>query len=201
MLACDLETPVSLASVFEPGDLKDTGIEYDSHITLLYAGNKFIDHKTDLKWKLFDPIREYLQKQEENEDGPQVPVLEYFDLSNFENKSGYVILKMKENSDIYKILQDLNKGLSEEYGIVSEYGKYTPHLTLAELEPGLTSKYMESETLKLILQASTVHFEDLIISYSEEGKEGYDIHNLTTTFAVDRFFRIRELMREGNEIE
>ena len=37
MLAASLNTPVSLGAIFEANDLKDTGIEYDSHITVLYA--------------------------------------------------------------------------------------------------------------------------------------------------------------------
>ena len=35
MLAVNLDTPVSLGCIFDEEDLKDTGIELDSHITLL----------------------------------------------------------------------------------------------------------------------------------------------------------------------
>ena len=40
MLAANLSTPVLLNCVFDSGDLKDTGIQYDSHVTLLYARDK-----------------------------------------------------------------------------------------------------------------------------------------------------------------
>ena len=43
MLACNLLTPISLGSIFLDDDLKDTGIELDSHITILYAQDKIID--------------------------------------------------------------------------------------------------------------------------------------------------------------
>ena len=37
MLAIGLYTPVELGSIFDSADYKGTGLELDSHITLLYA--------------------------------------------------------------------------------------------------------------------------------------------------------------------
>ena len=45
MLAVNLDCPISLKALFDEADLKDTGVELDSHITLLYAQGKEIDRK------------------------------------------------------------------------------------------------------------------------------------------------------------
>ena len=49
MLACNLLTPISLGSIFLDDDLQDTGIELDSHITILYAPGKLINKAEILK--------------------------------------------------------------------------------------------------------------------------------------------------------
>ncbi len=206
MLAANLETPVSLTAVFDSEDLKDTGIEFDSHITILYARDKFLekmellDNIMDVGSKATrDDILTYISKQRDFAEYA-VPVLDLFELGNFENDSGYVVLKLKKDNEWFPILSTLNKGLMEKYGITSDFPNYTPHLTLAELEPGTTEKYINSETLKLILRGSLVHFEDFIVSY-DTGDKVYKVHNLTTNHAVDRFFRIRELRNEAMESE
>lgn len=207
MLAANLETPVSLATVFDAEDLKDTGIEFDSHITILYARNKYLEKRellknvislceTQSKPNLFDRLKDDSDAEEFS-----VPVFDLFELGSFENDSGYVVLKLKKEGDLFEKLEILNKGLMKIYGITSDFPSYTPHLTLAELEPGRTEKYMNSETLQLILKGSMVHLEDFIVSYDKEGEDGFDVHNLTTHCAVERFFRIRELKRDYEELQ
>ena len=208
MLAANLSTPISLDAIFDPSDLKDTGIEYDSHITLLYARDKFLE-KEDILKRANSVIREdmpdfeyaslsdYLNYQKKFDDFV-IPVYDIFDLSSFENDSGYVILKLKDNNIWYEITSKINKRLGKEYSVTSDFNTYTPHLTLAEVEPGMTKKYLENEKLKLVLRDSVVHFEDLIISY-DEGDKDYKKFNITSFCAVDRFFRERELVKEGSQ--
>ena len=100
---------------------------------------------------------------------------------------------MKNNNLWYDVCSQINKVFGKYYNVTSDFSTYTPHLTLAELEPGLTEKYLDNETLKLVLRDSIVHFEDLVISYSREDSKEYDQYNITTNRAVDRFFREREL--------
>lgn len=199
MLAAGLYTPVNLSSVFDSVDLKDTGIELESHITLLYARGVTIprenileDIETILGPVIYDNEMEFL------ESGSKFKVFDIFELSSFENDSDYIVLKLKKDVDIYKNLGLINKGLRRKYEVPSEYS-YTPHLTLAELNPGTAKKYLGDKRLKLILERSLVSFEDFIISYGPsnvvEDKEKY---NLTTFHAVDRYFREQELKRNSN---
>lgn len=201
MLAADLITPVSLSSIFDSGDLKDTGIEYDSHITLLFAKEKYLE-KPDVLGKIseIDPefVRVWLKESSAEESDP-IPVLDIFELSSFENESGYVVLLLKHDNPIYEELAKLESGLREKYGVVSDFGEYKPHLTLAELEPGLTDKYLGDSKLHALLESSFVKFEDLVLSYSKPDEKEYDQHNLTFYRAVDRWFRIRDLRREADE--
>lgn len=200
MLAANLSTPISLKSIFDEEDLKDTGIEYDSHITVLYAPEKYLN-KTILTQSIAElnpTFLDYLYDHSDADDW-SVPVLDLFDLGNFENDSGYVVLKLKKDNMWFNELSKLNKGLMKEFNVESAFKEYTPHLTLAEVNPGATGKYLKSESLRLMLEHSMVHFEDFILSYSEPGVKEYDVHNLTTNCAVDRFFRIRELEKETFE--
>jgi hypothetical protein len=191
-----------MKAIFDSGDLKDTGIEFDSHITLLYA-RKFIDKREILPLlRTFDfgdipdlggrNIQDFLEYQKNPLDF-SCPVYDIFELSSFENDSGYVILKLKDNNLWYDVCSQINKVFGKYYNVTSDFSTYTPHLTLAELEPGLTEKYLDNETLRLVLRDSIVHFEDLVISYSREDSKEYDQYNITTNRAVDRFFREREL--------
>lgn len=202
MLAADLITPVSLSSIFDSGDLKDSGIEYDSHITIMYAGGKMLG-KAELLGNIEKVdhtfITEFLKENSSEDLSDPYPVLEIFELGNFENDSGYVVLRLKQDAPMYDRLATLNKGLQEAYGVVSDFGSYKPHLTLAELEPGLTDKYLDDSKLHALLESSFVRFEDLILSYSEVGIKEYKVHNLTHYRAVDRWFRIRDLRREADE--
>ena len=93
MLAVNLDCPVSLKAVFDEDDLKDTGVELDSHITLLYAQGKSLDRKDIMEDVRFilgeEEFQEFLDKMKE---GKEYPVLDLFDLGCFENDSDYIIL-------------------------------------------------------------------------------------------------------------
>lgn len=208
MLAANLITPVSLASVFEAEDLKETGIEFDSHVTLLYS-KTYID-KDDILKDIEDVLRKseigksvaggfsiikFLEHQKELDPRP---VLDLFELSNFENDSGYVVLRLKPDTGFFHLFKTINEGLSEKYGVVSEFGDYKAHLTLAELEPGRTKKYMDHENLKLILRDSLISFEDLIFSY-DLGEKDFKVFDLTHNMSVDRYFRIKNAKLESKE--
>ena len=208
MLAANLITPVSLASIFETEDLKDSGIEFDSHLTTLFSHN-LLDKNIilrDINTVIsaspiskniiggFD-ILEFLKGQKNLE---AKPVLDLFDLGNFENESGYVVLKLKENTGLFEILNTINSGLSELYGVTSDFGDYKPHLTLAEVQAGLSQKYIENEILQLILQKSKIKLEDFIFSY-DLGEKDYKVYDLTNFNSVDRFFRIENLKKEAAE--
>ena len=129
MLNCSLYLPVSLSAIFSREDLKDTGIENESHITLLYAQGKEIpkmnilgDIETILGESEFDDFIEYI-KSENTER-----ILDNFEIGSFENDSDYIVLKMKQTSELYKTLGLINKGLRTKYEVVSEYS-YTPHIS------------------------------------------------------------------------
>lgn len=188
MLGVNLITPVSLGCIFETPDLKDTGIELDSHITLLYAQDKIIPKENILK-----DIREimgnddYKKLMELCNKECALKVLDYFELGNFENDSDYVVLKLKRNIDLFRKLSSINSGLKEKYNVDSTFSSYNPHITLAELKPGSSEKYMKSEKLSLVLEETYLDFEDLSISY-EYGKLFY----LTQFKCIDRFFRLQK---------
>ena len=189
MLACNLLTPISLGSIFLDDDLKDTGIELDSHITILYATGKLID-KADILERIGSRYTSYIQNLVREDYYPAV--FDLFELSNFSNESDYVILRLKENTELYQKLKWLNSELSKVYGVKSEFGAYKPHLTLAELKPGKAVGYLKSELLQKVLKDSAFQPEDFIISYSHGDSKDFIQHDLTHNKSVDRIFRIRD---------
>lgn len=202
MLTANLDAPVSLCSVFDSEDLKDTGVELDSHITITYAQGKVIPKEEllpsiqmllGLEWEGF---------RKELESNEAVSVLDLFDLGSFENDSDYVVLLLKPDVIIRKNLTLLNKGIGIKYDISSEFKDYTPHLTLAELQPGSAKKYMKSEILMNILQDSTISFEDLVISYGTDNEvEDRKQIFLTQNHCVERYFRLENLKKEAKELQ
>ena len=204
MLAAELSTPVSLSSIFDPGDLKDTGIEFFSHITILFS-HTYLDKDNilndirsiqELRDREFS-IEQYLSSQREL--NPK-PVFDLFDLSSFSNDSDYVVLRLKEDNGLYDILNIINSSLSKKYDIQSDFGTHKPHLSLAELQPGISGKYLESKTLHDVLRDSVVKFEDLVFSY-DFGESGFKQYDLTQFNNVDRYFRIAREKRIAKELE
>lgn len=200
MLAVNLDTPVNLGCVFDSEDLKDTGIELDSHITLLYAQGKELpkqDLLSDIKTILGEKTIEFMNLLENEHD---YKVLDYFHLSSFENDSDYVVLKLNEDKkDLFNDLFLINKGLRVKYDVSVEFDNYSPHITLAELKPGMAKKYMESEKLNMILEDTYLDFYDIILSYgtSNEVKDRKQYH-LTSYNSLPRYFK---MFNEERELE
>lgn len=201
MLAMNLGTPVSLGCVFKEEDLKDTGIEVDSHITLLYAQGKKIESSgllKDIKELLGEEDWEWLMKMIKGDEFYKV--LDLFELGIFENDSDYVILKLRKGTALYRILGLINKGLSVRFGVKSEFSTYVPHVSLAELEPGKARGYVSNEILHEILEDSIIGVEDLFISYGTDGTEDREQKWLTSEKCISRFFRIINLKKELEEL-
>lgn len=202
MLAMGLYTPVDLGSIFDSADYKGTGLELDSHITVIYAQNKILPRRM-----IFDDIKTILGDSwegiEELISTPnRLSVLELFELSSFENDSDYLVLKLKDTSEIYEKLSLLNLGLKKKYGVKSEFASYSPHITLAELEPGTVGKYLNSECLKNVLRDSKVDFEDFIISFGMSGEvDDRKQYFLTQYKNIDRYFRLKNSKADNEELE
>lgn len=198
MLAVNLDCPVSLKALFDEADLKDTGVELDSHITLLYAQGKEIDRKglmSDIQTILGD--EEYSEFIERIKDAKEFPVFDVFELGSFENDSDYLILKLKKESSIYPWLSQINKALRIRYDVSSDFADYTPHLSLAELMPGTVGKYLEAEEIKHVLTDSVVSLDDIMISYGPSNEpEDRKQYFLTSFHSVDRYFRLQHLKAE-----
>ena len=201
MLAVNLMTPVDLAYIFDSPDLKDTGIELDSHITILYAQGKELPRQNilqDIK-DILNDYDDFLEVYCKNT--VFYKALDIFDLGSFENDSDYIVLKLKKNFDLFGKLSLINKGLRIQYDVSSDFDTYTPHVSLAELEPGTAKKYLESENLKTVLENSYINFEDLILSYgkSNEPKDRKQYY-LTQFKALDRYFRVQNLEKDNESI-
>jgi hypothetical protein len=202
MLAVNLETPVSLGCLFDEADLKDTGVEVESHITLLYAQGKEIESKGllgDIKDILGPDDYGWLEGMIKSKE--TYKLLDSFDLGKFENDSDYLILKLRKETALYRVLSLINKSLSIKYNVKSDFLDYIPHLSLAELKPGTVDKYLESETVLGVLEDSVYSLEDILISYGlsnepEDRKQKY----LTSYSCIDRFFRIIRLKKELMEL-
>ena len=203
MLAVDLSTPVCLGCVFKEEDLKDTGIELDSHITILYAQGKRIEHTgllSDIKQLLGKEDYEWLEGMIKNDESYKV--LDSFDLGMFNNDSDYVVLKLRKGTELYRILSLINKGLSIKFGVKSDFDSYIPHVSLAELEPGKAEGYLKSDLLREVLEDSIFGIEDLFISYGTSNEpEDREQRFLTSEKCIDRFFRLINLKKELKELE
>lgn len=203
MLSTSLWTCVDLFALFNDDDLKDTGVELNSHITLLFSSDRVYpksDILDSIKRSLgdteWDNFKDLLKSKE------KLKVTDYFDLSKFENDSDYVILRLRDDSDLFRELGMINKGLSLELGIKGDYGVYKPHMTLAELEPGAAKKYMFKKTLTHAVETALFSVDDLVISYGIKNKSNmYKEFNLTSYNAVDRYFRQQQLQKNKEALE
>lgn len=202
MLAVGLYTPIDLGSIFSSVDLVDTGLELDSHITLLYAKENIIP-----KENMLNDINLILGDSEYNKLINDIcksenifNVLDLFELDSFENDIDFLVLKMKKDSDIYKTLKLINKGLRSKYSVSSDFSDYNPHITLAKLRPGTVDNYLSSKSLNAILKDSKIDFEDLMISYGDTGEEDRKQYFLTQFKNIDRYFRLENLKRNNKEL-
>lgn len=199
MLACNLLTPVSLGSVFQDGDLTREGVISDSHITLLYAKGKILE-KSDILEAIEPRYIDYLDNLKESEK--YFDALELFSLSYFKGDLvDHLILKLKDNTELYGKLNYLHKALAEHFDIPDEKD-FIPHLTLADVQEGLGEKYTKDEVLLGILKGSAFQPEDFIVSFGSDSNqmEKWKTHDLTHFNSVDRFFRERDLRDELNEL-
>lgn len=203
MLAVNLVTPIDLAYIFDKPDLKDTGLELDSHITILYAAGRELPRLNLLpnfkdilgETEYLDFLDVYCKNQVQHK------VLDIFDLGSFDNDSSYIVLKMKKEFNLYDKLSLLNKGLRLLYSVSSDFDSYNPHVSLAELKPGLSEKYLGDEKLMAVLEDSYVSFEDILLSYGLPNEPGdRKQYYLTNYKAVDRYFRIHDLEKTNETI-
>lgn len=194
MLSTSLWTGIDLSAVFKEEDLVGTGIERDSHITIFYTPKKVVPREG-----LLDKIKTILGEDNKLLDKfkkrDRFKVLDFFELGKFENDSDYLVLKLQPGSELYDSLSMLNSGLTTAYNIKQTFNTYTPHMTLAELEPGKAKDYMFSPTLGLILESAEFSLDDFVLSYGDE-YENYKHFQITSENAISRYFHQRELERD-----
>ena len=201
MWAIGLYTPVDLASIFKNEDLRGTGLELDSHLTLLYAQNKILPRKdmmSDIEM-ILGPEFEGLIDMCKTEN--HFKVLDLFELGSFENDSDYIVLKLRKDSDTYKMLSLINKGMKTKYEVSSEFSEYTPHITLAELQPGKAKEYLGNDNLRLLLENTYFDFEDIMISFGTSSEVvDRKQYFLTQYKNIDRYFRLKHLKEYDKEL-
>lgn len=193
-LACNLITPVSLGSIF------DYGTEVDSYIGILFAPNKIIE-KPEALSLIGKRYTNYIEGLLENDYYPGA--LDLFDLTYLKSDTNYIVLLLKESTELYAKLRNLNAELRQKCEVKGNL-KYTPYLTLARLkEKDDPNKYLKDERLKLILQGSVFQPEDFQItlgSTDEDHRETGKTFDLTQNRSVSRFFRCRDLRQELEEL-
>lgn len=185
MVAAELVTPVSLSSVFDGGEIVP-----DSHVTILYKKN-VAWQRDEVVQALGDKINILDTVNRDVNEDEYIPVLSIFDLDVFNNE--YLVLRMKNDNVWYQVFSEVNKETGKALrGDESEFKTYNPHLTLARFTPGEANEYLTSESLHAVLRDSVVRFEDFIYSVGDIGVDDYLTYNITTKYAVPRFFRLRE---------
>ena len=198
MLAMCFYTPVDLISVLEEQDLSDYGIECDPHITIFYKKKSIVPKDyllEDTKILLEEDYEVFMELLKSNR---KFSLMDIFELDKFENsKNDYLVMKLKSENEIWKILNILNKGFSNKYDIQSDFNSYSPHMTLAELKVGTVNKYINSKKLRNILNLSKIGFEDLIISYGLTGNPGdTEQWSITKFHAIERHLRNERTRKE-----
>lgn len=199
MLMMTLYTAVDLDFVISESDLAKDGIETDHHITIFYA-NDIIVPKNNLLEDAKDILGEDTGYQELTnylKDPDKVwPLYDIFGLDKFENQDfDVLVMRMKETSPLFEIVDDLNSGYTKKYNLKSDFDEYRPHMTLAYLEPGRADKYLSDTTLDLVLRDSKVSFDDLVISHKFENSEQYKHWYLTNYNCIARHLRQEKLLR------
>lgn len=191
MLATPFYTPVDLRCIFDGVDLTGDGVVLDSHITVVFAKEQEIPRENIIKDLITILGEEYDDFDNMLKNHETFSVMDFFELDCFKNKeSHYIILKMKKEGDGWDYLEKINKALSRKYDIKSDFDEYNPHITLAEVLPGKSDKYLDSAKLKLILENSKFGVEDLIVSYGDKGN--WKQYPVTNHHTLDRFFREEE---------
>lgn len=194
MLDVNFDSGVDIGTVMEDSDVEM--YERDPHITIFYGppANP-VDHKEileDIKDILDEDYFDFMEFLKSDEE---IKTTEVFELGNFENPDNdFLVLKLKEGNIISNSLRLLQKGLTRKYDILLSFSVYRPHMTLAKLKSGASMKYMNLESLKRILDYSTVSFEDFTYSEGYE-TENWKKYNLTTNHVVSRHFRLEGMKK------
>ena len=197
MLACNLLTPISLGSIIMDEDLEGEGLVLDSHITVLYAKEQLLD-KQEILEELEERNLNYLKNFKASDE--YIKLNNLFELGKFSNDCDYLVLKLKNNSELFSKMKWLNTKLAKKYDVQSDFDEYNPHITLAQLKLGSVDKYLNDEALLKILKDSVFQPEDFIISYGILGEDSWKVFDITHNRSVDRFFRIRELRQELQDL-
>lgn len=132
------------------GDLSDTGLELNSHVTVLYGLHTNDGEELRTLVSGLGPIAIQLG---------EVSVF-HADMSTppTPDKPKYDVLKIEV---ISKGLHELNKALRDNFEHTCTFPEYKPHVTIAYVKPGMGSYYAERLNL---LKGKTATFDRLIFS-------------------------------------
>ena len=192
MLNVNFDSGVDISTILEDSDVES--FERDPHVTVFYGppANP-VNHKEimdDIRDLLDEDYFDFMRFLESEED---MKTSEIFKLGNFENpENDFLVLKLEDGNIISNSLRLLQKGLTKKYDILLSFSVYRPHMTLAKMKSGSSMKYLNDESLKKLLDYSTVSFEDFVYSEGFE-TELWKKYCLTNYHVVDRHFRLQNL--------
>lgn len=192
MLNVNFDSGVDISTILEDSDVES--FERDPHVTVFYGppANP-VNHKEimdDIRDLLDEDYFDFMRFLESEED---MKTSEIFKLGNFENpENDFLVLKLEDGNIISNSLKLLQKGLTKKYDILLSFSVYRPHMTLAKMKSGSSMKYLNDESLKKLLDYSTVSFEDFVYSEGFE-TESWKKYCLTNYHVVDRHFRLQNL--------
>lgn len=192
MLNVNFDSGVDISTILEDSDVES--FERDPHVTVFYGppANP-VNHKEimdDIRDLLDEDYFDFMRFLESEED---MKTSEIFKLGNFENpENDFLVLKLEDGNIISNSLRLLQKGLTKKYDILLSFSVYRPHMTLAKMKSGSSMKYLNDESLKKLLDYSTVSFEDFVYSEGFE-TESWKKYCLTNYHVVDRHFRLQNL--------
>lgn len=192
MLNVNFDSGVDISTILEDSDVES--FERDPHVTVFYGppANP-VNHKeimNDIQDILDEDYYDFMRFLESEED---MKTSEIFKLGNFENpENDFLVLKLEDGNIISNSLRLLQKGLTKKYDILLSFSVYRPHMTLAKMKSGSSMKYLNDESLKKLLDYSTVSFEDFVYSEGFE-TESWKKYCLTNYHVVDRHFRLQNL--------
>ena len=192
MLNVNFDSGVDISTILEDSDVES--FERDPHVTIFYGppANP-VNHKeimNDIQDILDEDYYDFMRFLESEED---MKTSEIFKLGNFENpENDFLVLKLEDGNIISNSLRLLQKGLTKKYDILLSFSVFRPHMTLAKMKSGSSMKYLNDESLKKLLDYSTVSFEDFVYSEGFE-TESWKKYCLTNYHVVDRHFRLQNL--------
>lgn len=192
MLNVNFDSGVDISTILEDSDVES--FERDPHVTIFYGppANP-VNHKeimNDIQDILDEDYYDFMRFLESEED---MKTNEIFKLGNFENpENDFLVLKLEDGNIVSNSLKLLQKGLTKKYDILLSFSVFRPHMTLAKMKSGSSMKYLNDESLKKLLDYSTVSFEDFVYSEGFE-TESWKKYCLTNYHVVDRHFRLQNL--------